>query len=421
MEPVALAAMDSKLEDILQESGVDPARANQIVADGWTVSTFACCALDLQDFEKAMDEMLPGLARYQSHGGHTMSLLEKSQLRAAFRACSNQASPDTKATVGEPTPGAAPAASTTSWSESFAPKLDHQVIQQLKQQFLKNYPSEILDSASMPSTRLLSLVYHQVQKGHWAWMGTFKAYSQQKSEDLQSQRSSKQPKLEGLSLHSLLLDEPPALEVSNSGMGLNAIRTLMDLHNVAVAMCRGAHLANLKQYSHRFMHYLTQKVDSETGHRTANVIEAQAADRQIWATMAELINDRDWTMDDALHELTHVRQDLAGLLQLRPKIPKPQLWSSSPSSSSPPGAQKGKGKQTSSKGKGKQKGKGNQPQWITEIRTADGSTKPLCMRFQLGKCKLSDCKFAHQCAYPAPAGHACGGPHGAMDHKQTPH
>eukprot|EP00435_Cladocopium_sp_Y103_P023165 s2135_g5.t1 len=57
MEPVALAAMDSNLEDILQESGVDPARANQIVADGWTVSTFACCTLDLQDFEKAMDEM----------------------------------------------------------------------------------------------------------------------------------------------------------------------------------------------------------------------------------------------------------------------------------------------------------------------------------------------------------------------------
>eukprot|EP00435_Cladocopium_sp_Y103_P051618 s1168_g16.t1 len=102
-----------------------------------------------------------------------------------------------------------------------------------------------------------------------------------KKDDLQAQRSSKQPKLEGLALHSLLLDEPPALEVSNSGMGLNAIRTL-----IAVAMCRGAHLANLKQYSHKFTHYLTQKVDTETGLRTANVTEAQAADRQIWATMA---------------------------------------------------------------------------------------------------------------------------------------
>ena len=84
------------------------------------------------------------------------------------------------------------------------------------------------------------------------------------------------------------------------------------------------------------------------------MIEAQAADRQIWGIMAELMNDRDWNMDDALHELTHVRQDLAGLLQLRPKMPKPQSWlSSSPFSST--SSQKGKGKQTQSKGKGKQK------------------------------------------------------------------
>lgn len=28
--------MDSKLEDILQTAGVDPAMANQLVVDGWT-------------------------------------------------------------------------------------------------------------------------------------------------------------------------------------------------------------------------------------------------------------------------------------------------------------------------------------------------------------------------------------------------
>jgi hypothetical protein len=265
-EPAPDAAMDSKLEDILQTAGVDPAMANQLVADGWTFSTFACCALDMQDFDKSLDEMMAGR--------QALTLLERSQLRAAFKACSTQASMDTKAPSGDTAPSTTPAASTTSWSESFAPKLDNQIIQQLKQQFLKNYPSEILDGATMPSTRLLSLVYHQLQKNHCAWIPWKYRMSVEKSEDLQSQRSSKQPKMEGLALHSLLLDEPPALEVSNSGMGLNAIRTLMDLHNVAVAMCRGAHLANLKQYSHRFLHYLTQKVDSETGLRTANVIEA---------------------------------------------------------------------------------------------------------------------------------------------------
>ena len=68
----------------------------------------------------------------------------------------------------------------------------------------------------------------------------------------------------------------------------------MELHNVAVAMCRGAHLATLKQYSQRFMHFLTQKVDLDTGLRTANVVEAQAAHRQIWGVISELLNDRTW-------------------------------------------------------------------------------------------------------------------------------
>ena len=53
-------AMDSKLEDVLQTAGVDPAMANQLVADGWALSTFACCALDMQDFDKSIDEMMAG-------------------------------------------------------------------------------------------------------------------------------------------------------------------------------------------------------------------------------------------------------------------------------------------------------------------------------------------------------------------------
>ena len=193
--------MDSKLEDVLQTAGVDPAMANQLVADGWTLSTFACCALDMQDFDKSIDEMMAGR--------QALTLLERSQLRAAFKACATHASKETKAPSGDAPSSANQAASTSSWSESFAPKLDNQVIQQLKQQFLKNYPSEILDGATMPSTRLLSLVYHQIQKNHWAWIPWKFRMSVEKSEDLQSQRSSKQPKLEGLALHSLLLDEPP--------------------------------------------------------------------------------------------------------------------------------------------------------------------------------------------------------------------
>ena len=394
--------MAATLEDVLQEAGVDAVLGAHLVSEGWTVSSFGVCALDLSELDASLNEIF-------SH--QELTLLQRSQLRSAFQVCSSHRASGSTVLPGVRNEVAAPTTPSGSWHESFAPKLDGQSIQQMKKQFLQNYPSEILDHDSMPSTRLLSLVHHQLQKGHWAWVPWKFRLSVSKSEEIQVQRQAKQPKIEGLSLHALLIDEPPALEVSNSGMGLNSIRNLMDLHNVAIAMCRGAHLANLKGYSHRFMHLLSQRVDPDTGLRTANVTESQAADRQVWGVIADLMNDRQWTMDDCLHELTHVRQDLASLLQLRPKLPKPMSWPSNPSPSS---NFKGKGKSQAPKGKGKSKAK---VQWITEIRQADGSTKPLCMRFQVGKCKLSDCKFSHQCAYPLPSGQACGSAHGALEHK----
>lgn len=288
----------------------------------------------------------------------------------------------------------------------------------MKTQFLKNYPSELLNADTTPSTRLLSLVHHQVQKDEWKWVPWRYRLSVAKCEELQSQRAAKMPKMEGLTLSSLLMDEVPAIEVSNDNMGINAIRTSMDLFNTALSMCKAAHLANLKEYSQKFISLLTQRVASETGLRTATVLEAQAADRQIWGTISELVNDRKWTFDQALHEMTHVRSDLSVLLQLRPKLPKASA-SSSPSSSWRPKGGKGK-----SKGGGKQKGKPSgkgKTTMITEHRQPDGSTKQLCINWQHGRCNRADCKFMHGCSYPMPDGNACGKPHTFFQHCLTPH
>jgi hypothetical protein len=49
----------------------------QPISGRWLdVSTFACCALDMQDFDKSLDEIMAGR--------HSLTLLERSQLRAAF-------------------------------------------------------------------------------------------------------------------------------------------------------------------------------------------------------------------------------------------------------------------------------------------------------------------------------------------------
>ena len=192
------------------------------------------------------------------------------------------------------------------------------------------------------------------------------------------------------------MDEIPAIEVTNDNMGINAIRTSMDLFNTALAMCGGAHLANLKEYSQKFISMLTQKV----------------------AAIAELVNERKWTFDSALHELTHVRSDLAVLLQLRPKPPKPSTSSTSSSSWQPKGG-KGRGK-SGGKQKGKNPTKGKVAM-VTEHRQADGSSKQLCINWQHGRCSRSDCKFTHACSYPMPDGNACGKAHTFFQHSLTPH
>lgn len=176
-------------------------------------------------------------------------------------------------------------------------------------------------------------------------------------------------------------------------------------------------LANLKEYSQKFISLLTQRVAAETGLRTATVLEAQAADRQVWGIIADLVNERQWSFDQSLHEMTHVRSDLSVLLQLRPKIPK-QLPSSSTSSWQPKGSKgksKGGGKQ-----KGKQQGKGKNIM-VTEYRQADGTTKQLCINWQHGRCNRADCKFMHGCSYPMADGNACGKAHTFFQHSSTPH
>lgn len=404
--PVAMTM--KALDDVFAACGVDPSISADLLTEGWTLSTFACCATSMADFET----VLPDLC----HNFPDITLLQKASLRAAFKSVSEF--PDRSTAASQPSSSSGTGQTESgSWHESFAPKLESDVVQQLKVKFLSNYPSELLNADVMPSLRLLSLVHNQLKKQNWKWVPWRLRMSVSKAEELQSGRAQKIPKLEGLSLHSLLLDEPPSLDINNSTMGVNAVRNMLEIHDRAIAICGGAHLANLKAYSHKFLSFLTQRVDPETNLRNPNVIEAQHADQKIWGVISDLMSERGWGLDDALHELTHIRHDLPGLLQLRPRAARipPPLPTSNPRRFDNP---KGRGKGKNPKGSGKHKGK---VQWVTEIKTKDGSWKSLCMRYQSGKCNLPNCSFVHGCAYPVEGGLACGMDHGAMMHRSTPH
>ena len=254
----------------------------------------------------------------------SLSRVDRAALKVAWQRSITMSKSASDATLTSPAtsstlPGPAVESSEGSWSESFAPKLTASTILKMKQRFQKSYPSEILCNGSMPSQRLLALVAHNVSKSKWKWVPWKFRMSMAKEEDIQTSRSAKVPKLEGINLHALLMDDPPSIDVTGGNLGLHAIRTMFEVFNNAVAMCEAAHLASLKSYTAKFMTYLTAKYESDSNLRAPTFLEAQAADKQIHSVICELVVERQRSLDQALHELTSIRADLPMLLQPRPK------------------------------------------------------------------------------------------------------
>ena len=405
----------SDLASICSDCGVPVNVFNSMSELGWTSEKFAVGISSASELDDASVLSELGI-------DVTLSRVDRAALKVAWQRCINLAKSASDATMthqAHPSavPGPSVESSEGSWSESFAPKLTSSTILKMKQRFQKSYPSEILCNDSMPSQRLLALVAHNVSKSKWKWVPWKFRMSMAKEEDIQTSRSAKVPKLEGINLHALLMDDPLSIDVTGGNLGLHAIRTMFEVFNNAVAMCEAAHLASLKSYTAKFMTYLTAKYEADSHLRAPTFLEAQAADKQIHAVICELVVERQWSLDQALHELTSIRADLPTLLQPRPKPVKtaaPVIQYKGPAKGP------GKGKGEFVKGKGKSKQKAPRVEWVTEV-TQNGHKRQLCMRYQTGSCTLGDsCRFVHACAYPKD-GKACGGSHSAKDHRDTPH
>ena len=415
--PVSSCVMAaSDLDQILAQAGLAPTLASDLITAGWTRAAFGMCASSAADLDSHWDDLFPG---------QDLTFLQKAQLRVAWQSCRDTSNSE------DPPPGegsGANAAQTqvepaSSWAETFAPKLSSTVVTAMKSKYLSSYPSEILTQDTLPSLRLLSQVHYQFQKKEVKWIPWKFRLSQARADEVSSGRATKHPRLEGLALHNLIYDEPPSVEINNQSMGLNAVRSMFDLFNTAVALAEGAHLAHLKAYSLKFVGYLNQRYDADTGLRSPNILEAQAADKHLWFIIGELVMDKGWSLDQALHEMTYIRSEMAMLLQARPRMQRPAIpppkgsgKGATTNSATPPTSSSGGG---GKKGKSKGKPKGG-VKWLTEA-FVDGQKRRLCMRYQNGSCTFSDCKFHHGCAYPKPDGSACGLAHPAMQHAATPH
>lgn len=398
---MSVAPTEGGVEGLLGECGVPPAVTSSLILAGWNLETFAACSDSLAGFDNIWQELLP------DHPAVT--LLEKSSIRAAWRRLQQPT-----ASPAQPTTTPSATTSEGSWNELHAPKLSASVLADLKRAFFRDFPSEVLSPDTCPSSRLIALTHSQVQKQDIHWIPWKFRMSQQRLEDIQMARPPKMAKTDSTSLHQLLWDEPPSIEVGNQSMGLNGIRCMLELANTSYALVQAAHMGRLRAYSVKFMSLISSRLDNDLGLRHVTALEAQAADRHLWTIMHDLMVDKGWTLNDCLHEITTLRSDMMSLLQPRPRaVSRPPGGDSQPS-------------QTRNKGKGKSKGKSKPsistgaPKWVSEIYM-DGAKHSICMRFQSGKCTNPNCRFKHVCAHPKHDGSACGGSHSAKDHVNTPH
>lgn len=409
----------ASLHELLLEAGVQETFADKLRDDGWTTELFGMAAASLEKFDMELKEMLGDLFDITTS-------VQRSALRLVWTRCQPTVTTPLALANAASAPVSESASAPSSWSETFPPKLTAQVVTEMKQKFKKHYPAEVLLPETTPSLRLLSLVHHQKSKQEFRWVPWKYRLSQFNAEELSAAKPARMARTEGLQLHALLVDTPPELTIENGSMGMHALRQTFETFSYAMAMVELAHLATLKNYYLRFINLMTTRLDSEIGLRNPTILEAQSADKTLMTIACDLVMEKGWTFDDALHEVTFIRAEINTLLQARPRLPRQTFQRLESSSSKGSGKQnrpgpynnKGKSGKAGGKSSGKTAGKVT---WITET-VINGSKKQLCMRFQTGKCDMgTNCRFHHGCAFPTANGEACNKSHGALMHDKTPH
>ena len=252
----------------------------------------------------------------------------------------------------------------------------------------KNYPGEILTQDTTPSIRLLSLV-------SWQYRLSVKQY-----QEIHEAKTQRPWRSEMQLLAHAFVDDTPEINLDNKPLSPGWFYRCQAVFRNALAMCGAAHLANLKLYDARVADYALASAPS--GLRTVTTQEFLAADRKLWQTISELLIQK-WALDDALYELTAIRNDVPSLLQLRAAAPR--------APPDPRGTKRTRQDDSGprTKGKGKGDGKGNckkggpsSPRGGTSSPAANWvdtfQGKQICRRFQTGACTSPKCKYLHVCA-----------------------
>ena len=337
------------------------------------------------------------------------------------------------------------------WAEVLPPKLRPEQIREMTAAFEKNYVGEHLTDAVMPGTRYLSTVWAMLRPGaELRWIPWTQTLSRAQEASVLESRASRRGANSDLSALLRLTDsEPPAIPESDLRGSHSRIQQLFEVRRTAFALCQACHLATHKAYDHVVMTAFTRDWSGDPSLRGPNLQELLNADRTLLDEVYKLVNSKEWDMDQALHEMSRVRNDVAILLMPRPRPatpPPPQRIMYVPDPPPPaadgqrPGRQrgrqseggKGRGKQTGKsqdpkgRGRGRGKGKNGRPDRSRSSQALDGwdsswlltasDGNQFCKRWNVGTCRLQGCRFLHKCPVPKDNGEPCMGPHRAVDH-----
>ena len=195
-----------------------------------------------------------------------------------------------------------------SWAEHLPPKLTPEAVEAMRDTFVLHYPGVLLDQDTMPSIRLLSIVHHSLKPG-------------QRIQPMEA-KATKPLRTKAQLLSAALFDDTPEMTLQQGAVAAAWLTRVQKPFRNAWALCGAAHLHNLKAFDKKVAELCLQHFDQDLGLRSPNMQELLAADRKIWNLISELYS-QNWSLDDALYELTSVRGDLSSLLQPRPRAQKP--------------------------------------------------------------------------------------------------
>ena len=315
-------------------------------------------------------------------------------------------------------------------------RLDRDAIRAQRDTFLASYPGELLNGDNTPGVTFRSKVFNMLKSDQeLVYLPPRKCTSQNQEEKARESRSRASDPLSMLA--RAWNEEDPESPENEQVSGLFGLNQWLELRRNCFVLTGHCHLASWKRLDAKLMEAYCRKVPESSGLRRPNFEEFLDADKTLFLRVFELVNEKGWSLDEALHEFSTSRPDIDNLLQARLK-PTPQQFPHAPGAKGVrktigkgqyegyehlDHGKKGKAKGKGKKGKkdGKVKGKGGKQQKALgdlaqggdQLAREDAQGNGICTRFNLGNCTRADtCKFKHVCAKWV-NGAACGKAHPA--------